>query len=145
MYEPEIRLAGPDDLSQLVELEAQARNRLIDQRGGNRWLEEHLPASWPDLIASSTVTVACLDGVVLGYLVCLSQRGDVATVEQVFVHPEARGIGCGDAMMAFTMEWARATGHRLLEGEALPGDRETKNLYERAGITARLITVSIKL
>ena len=24
--------------------------------------------------------------------------------------------------------------------QALPGDRDTKNLYERAGITARLIT-----
>ena len=34
---------------------------------------------------------------------------------------------------------------RALEGEALPGDRETKNLYERAGITARLITVSKSL
>ena len=34
---------------------------------------------------------------------------------------------------------------RVLEGHALPGDRETKNLYERAGITARLITVSRRL
>jgi hypothetical protein len=26
-----------------------------------------------------------------------------------------------------------------VEGQALPGDRQTKNLYERAGIVARLI------
>jgi len=32
-----------------------------------------------------------------------------------------------------------------IEGEALPGDRETKNLYERARITARLIVVSSEL
>ena len=31
-------------------------------------------------------------------------------------------------------------GRDGVEGQALPGDRETKNLYERAGITARLIT-----
>jgi GNAT superfamily N-acetyltransferase len=145
MYEPEIRLAEPDDLIQLADLEAQARNRLIDQRGGNRWLEEHPPARWVDLVSMSTVTVACLDGVVLGYLVCLSRSGGIAAIEQVYVTPEARGIGCGDGMMAFTIERARASGHRLLEGEALPGDRETKNLFERAGITARLITVSVAL
>ena len=27
-----------------------------------------------------------------------------------------------------------------VQGQALPGDRHTKNLYERAGIVARLIT-----
>jgi len=27
-----------------------------------------------------------------------------------------------------------------VEGQSLPGDRQTKNLYERAGIVARLIT-----
>jgi GNAT superfamily N-acetyltransferase len=145
MFEPEIRLAGPDDLSQLAQLESQSRSRLIDQRGGQRWLEEHLPAAWPDLVANSEVVVACLDGVILGYLVCGSNKGGIAAIDQVFVEPEARGIGCGDGMMAFTIERARSTGHRLLEGEALPGDRETKNLFERAGITARLITVSVAL
>jgi len=33
----------------------------------------------------------------------------------------------------------------IVEAEALPGDRETKNLYERAGITARNIVVSKRL
>ena len=42
-------------------------------------------------------------------------------------------------------EEAEAAGARLLEGHALPGDRQTKNLYERAGIKARLITVSTTL
>jgi hypothetical protein len=30
----------------------------------------------------------------------------------------------------------------VLEGTALPGDRDTKNLYERAGVVARKIVVS---
>ena len=66
-------------------------------------------------------------------------------VDQVFVTPEARGLGFGDALLAAGLAHARAVGARLFEGEALPGDRETKNLYERAGITARLITVSTRL
>ena len=71
--------------------------------------------------------------------------GDVARVDQVYVTPEAREVGFGDALLAAAADEALGAGASVLEGEALPGDRETKNLYERAGITARLITVSRRL
>ena len=48
-------------------------------------------------------------------------------------------------MLAAGLQHARDRGAQVFEGEALPGDRDTKNLYERAGITARLITVSTRL
>ena len=67
---------------------------------------------------------------------------DVAHVDQVFVTPAARELGFGDALLEAAVAAAREEGARVLEGHALPGDRDTKNLYERAGITARLITVS---
>ncbi len=80
--------------------------------------------------------------VVVGYLV-LDVDGAVATVDQVYVRPEARELGFGDALLAAATGHAAAdAGAAILEGHALPGDRHTKNLYERAGITARLITVS---
>jgi GNAT superfamily N-acetyltransferase len=145
MIEPEIRLARSEDTTELAVLEQQSRDHLQDQRGGVRWLEEHPPAEWTNLVARGEVTVATLDDVVLGYLVCETVHPSVALIRQVYVEPEARGIGCGDGMMAAAIEQARSTQHQFLEGEALPGDRETKNLYERAGITARLITVSTKL
>jgi GNAT superfamily N-acetyltransferase len=63
----------------------------------------------------------------------------------VYVHPEAREVGLGDELLATAMAAARAAGCAALEGTALPGDRETKNLYERAGIVARLIVVSKRL
>ena len=43
-------------------------------------------------------------------------------------------------MLAAAMERGRDRGLAAVEGQALPGDRHTKNLYERAGIVARLIT-----
>lgn len=88
--------------------------------------------------------VATVDDVVVGYLVgeCTPP---VARVLDVFVHPEARELGFGDALLAVCREAARDAGAAVLEGEALPGDRETKNLYERAGITARLIVLSTPL
>jgi GNAT superfamily N-acetyltransferase len=81
---------------------------------------------------------------VVGYLLARVD-GELATILDVFVHPEAREIGFGDELLAAAVAAARRAGARLLEGEALPGDRDTKNLYERAGITARLITVSTAL
>ena len=51
--------------------------------------------------------------------------------------PEARELGFGDALLERGDRRRPAVGAALLEGQALPGDRETKNLYERAGITAR--------
>ena len=44
------------------------------------------------------------------------------------------------ALLASVVDEGRASGAIGVEGAALPGDRQTKNLYERAGIVARLIT-----
>ena len=59
----------------------------------------------------------------------------------VFVDPRARDVGVGEALIGAATTWALASGCVGLDGLALPGDRHTKNLYERSGLTARLITV----
>ena len=53
----------------------------------------------------------------------------------------ARELGLGDALLETLVKFAVTRGCTAVEGSALPGDRLTKNLYERAGITARKITV----
>ena len=80
----------------------------------------------------------------MGYLQ-LQIVGDAAEVMQVYVHPEAREIGFGDWLLEAAVAAARSEGCAVLEGTALPGDRQTKNLFERAGIKARKITVSTPL
>lgn len=92
--------------------------------------------------------MAFVDDVVVGYLVGrvdVDGRGRVFVVERVFVLEEARGLGCGDDLLAAAIDHAIAQDCEYVEGTALPGDRETKNLYERAGVTARSITVSRRL
>ena len=71
--------------------------------------------------------------------------GDIAVVRQVYVEPEARELGFGDGLLDAARHEAQRHGCSALEGFALPGDRDTKNLYERAGITARKIIVSTRL
>ena len=144
MIDPDVRPARPADADLLRLLEDEARAGLVGTRGAARWLEEHPPigALWASEMAHHDVFVAELDGsVVVGYLV-LEHAGDVATVAQVYVTGAARELGFGDALLEAAMDRARERRARVLEGFALPGDRDTKNLYERAGITARLITVS---
>lgn len=142
MIDPVTRPAAPADRAAIAELEALARSALIGQRGGDRWLDTHPPHEGES--GDADVWVATIDDVVVGYLRARVSE-DVARIEDVFVHPEARELGFGDALLEAALDGARAAGAALLEGEALPGDRDTKNLYERAGIKARLITVSTPL
>lgn len=146
MIDPLARPATLDDVAELTELERVARSTLHDQRGGARWLQEHPQRGdrWAEVVSTASVLVADLDGLAVGYLV-LSIHGDIAMVDEVFVLSEAREVGFGDELLARATEVARTAGAAVIEGEALPGDRMTKNLYERAGITARLITVSRRL
>jgi ribosomal protein S18 acetylase RimI-like enzyme len=63
----------------------------------------------------------------------------------VFVRVEARELGFGDELLAEAVETTRQAGGAVIESFALPGDSDTKNLYERAGVTARKLIVSKRL
>lgn len=145
--EPVIRHATTDDLAVIIELDATAREAVASQRGGRIWLVEHAPARFlhaDELIDHSWV--GTVDEHVVGFLRCtiddVPQHGLVCSVERVFVDENARELGFGDALLQQAIDYATNLGCVAIEGNALPGDRETKNLYERAGIVARKIIVS---
>lgn len=145
MIDPTVRLAEPrdaDDIVQLGLLEAEARAALVGQRGGERWLVEHpeVGADWVGRCATADVWVAHIGDVVVGYLVAVLGSDLIIRVDQVWVTPEARELGFGDGLLEATIGAAKQRGAVAVEGQSLPGDRHTKNLYERAGIVARLIT-----
>ncbi|HSB88210.1 MAG TPA: GNAT family N-acetyltransferase [Ilumatobacteraceae bacterium] len=142
-----VRGAGLADADQLHELETQARHALTEQRGGAALLAEQGPVGdWAAALDDHTrwVGVAELDGFVVGY-VELVFDGDVALVRQIYVDPPARELGFGDGLLEAARHEAQRHGSGAIEGIALPGDRETKNLFERAGMTARKIIVSTRL
>lgn len=144
MIDPHVRpvdVDRDDDVAQLVLLEREARDAVADQRGGERWLAEHpeVGERWRERAAGADVVVAHIDDVLVGYLVADLGADHVLRVDQVWVTPSARELGFGDALLAAAIERGRSRGAQAVEGQALPGDRHTKNLYERAGIVARLI------
>lgn len=129
------------DPAQLELLEREARVAVADQRGGARWLIEHpeVGERWPERCAEADVLVAHIGQVVVGYLVAELGDDAIVRIDQVWVTPEARELGFGDGLLALAIARGRERGATAVEGHSLPGDRHTKNLYERAGIVARLI------
>lgn len=61
-----------------------------------------------------------------------SDPGDVH-VYQVWVAPEHRGRGVGQALLDAMIEWARAAGARQISLEATCGNTPAMRLYTRAG------------
>jgi GNAT superfamily N-acetyltransferase len=142
MIDPVVRAATGSDHASLRLLELEARAALVGQRGGDRWLVEHpqIGDDWPARCVDADVFVGIIDDVVVAYIVAEVGEDGIVRIDQVWVTPEARELGFGDELLATVIEVARGRGAVAVEGQALPGDRHTKNLYERAGIVARLIT-----
>lgn len=65
----------------------------------------------------------------------------VGRIAWCYVDPPARGVGVGTALLRALVDWCGAQGCRDVEAVALPGDRATKQLYEAAGLKARLLVM----
>jgi GNAT superfamily N-acetyltransferase len=150
------RPADPADLPGLCTLAAEARVPLAEQRGGPQHLLELRPpeddqAALAELLGSPTALVVA--GTWEGHLVAYAvvervERRDgtaVARVGELYVQPEARAVGVGEAVMDLAVAWATEQGCVAVEAVALPGDRLTKNFFERFGLTARAIVVARSL
>ena len=150
------RVASVDDIVVLSGLATDLHLALSSERGGSVHLALHgrteplgesfaSDASDPEvLVVSGTVA-----GIVLGYAVCrltlTRERSLIAVVEEIYTDPDARRVGVGEAMLGLITEWASERGAIGIDAIALPGMRDTKNFFERFGLTARSITVHKKL
>ena len=150
------RSAGEADLGTLAELVRCCIAELRTQRGGELWaitgarpepVEESLDLS----LKSVDVLVLCGDyaGVTVGYavavLVATTDSRRIARVTDLFTLPEARHVGVGESMMDECVAWARSHDALAIDAAVLPGTRDSKNFFEGFGLTARELTVSLRL
>lgn len=148
----DVRAATEADVASLAALARAAITDLTPLRGGGVWqaaearqepLEDGLGRLVKD--AAARVLVGSLDGVALGYAVArLDRLGDGTTlgvIDDIYVVEGARGVGLGEAMMVDLIAWCTAAGCFGMDAMALPGDRATKNFFERAGFTARKLVM----
>lgn len=147
-----VRPATTEDVAFLADANRVAQAAVVDARGGaldNQLLgrQEPIDATFvADLSAADTeLRVGTLDGHPTGYLVVhrvdLPDGSVLAQISDLWVHPAARGVGIGAALLQDTEALARSWGAAGLESRALPGDRTTKNFFESFGLKARLINV----
>ena len=66
-------------------------------------------------------------------------------IDHVFVEPDAREVGIGDALLLHALELLRRHDATWIGATALPGDRSMKNLFERHGLVAQSISVGKSL
>jgi GNAT superfamily N-acetyltransferase len=141
------RRATAADAASLTALDEAARLAVAAQRGGRLLLAHDLVAFDPSSVddPDRLVVVGTIDDVPVGYAVvrieALGADGQLAVLDALFVEPEARDVGVGEAMMDLVLHWSAARGVDGVDGLALPGDRATKNFFERFGLTARAIVV----
>ena len=146
------RLAGTDDLDRIAELAVGAIDELRRAKGGPLYLRREARAepvheSLEAAIGSDDchVVVGGIDAATVGYAVVrvetLRDGETLGVVEDLYVEPAARDVGVGEAMMDDVMDWCRSKGCIGVDAMALPGERATKNFFERFGLVARAIVV----
>ena len=147
------RPATASDVPRVAHLCRQALAELASQERGGRVfvareargepVEETLAAAIVD--PAHIVVVGKVDDVVVGYGVghteALRDGTVLGVIEEIYVEPEARAVGVGEAVMALLLEWFRASGCSGVDSTALPGLRETKNFFEESGFSARLLVM----
>ena len=144
---PVVRLAQLADAEACERLDTQARQETAGARGAEAFFAEQPPSLLVGNPAGFTL-VAEVDGVTVGFTTIRTTRvGEsiVATIVRVFVTARARRVGIGDALIAAARSQARERGCARIDALTLPGDRDTKNLFERNGLTARLIVATSAL
>jgi len=98
------------------------------------------PAQWRARLArmDAVTFMAIVDGTDAGLAVGAPHHdvpGD-AGLYAMWVAPDVRGHGVGDALVSAVIAWARAAGHARLRLEVADDNAHAVRLYERAGFGA---------
>ena len=144
---PSVRIATAADAQCWQELEQQAQGNNAGARGAAALFAEQ-PISFIGDGAGGFTLIVEVDSVVVGFTTVQISKvagSSVATVVRVFVTARARRVGVGDALINAAQQHARQANCVRIDALSLPGDRDTKNLYERNGLTARLIVATSAL
>jgi ribosomal protein S18 acetylase RimI-like enzyme len=145
------RLATGDDIEVLellyraLEDEMVALHRMWPVADG---LDEPVSAAFLQALddPETVVLIGEIERQPFGFLVCRVERlltqadGElVGAIRLIFVDPEAREVGVGEAMRDLVMELLRERGITKFDAHVLPGHRLAKNFFEAGGFAARSI------
>ena len=146
------RLGTSADLDLLEDFVALGVAEQAENKGGRIWSRRETPS--PPFRASigavlhdpeQEVIIGLIDEAPVGNAVVgveLLRSGDaLGRISQIWVDPEARDVGVGEALIAHVIEWCQARKCVGIDSMALPGNPNTKNFFETFGFKARLLVV----
>jgi ribosomal protein S18 acetylase RimI-like enzyme len=146
------RPATTADLPTLVPLAQALRNELRALRGGALWETREAQPDPFDAVFERDDThlvVGTIDDAVVGYgtvvVEDLRDGSRLGVITELYVEPEARAVGVGESIADALVAFCTAAGCAGVDATALPGDRTAKNFFERAGFTARSLTMHKRL
>jgi GNAT superfamily N-acetyltransferase len=146
------RPARDDDMPACLELLAWALTDVRSMRGGPALVGSITPsqvlARWMAAPpAEAAVYVGEFQHAVVGLAAVTVAVRPHATepsgrIECCYVEKEARGVGVGTALMDSVVAWCGQRSCRDVDALALPGDRLSKQRFEGAGFSARLLVLN---
>ena len=132
------RPATAEDVPRIAELAHLARHELVPMKGGALWAAR-------EAVAEPFVVVGTVDETVIGFGVVtleLLRNGEtLGVITDLFVEPDARSIGVGEAMADDLVAFCAARRCTGIDALSLPGHRATKNFFEESGFTARALVM----
>ena len=146
------RVATDAELARVAELARELRSELRGERGGALWeTREARPEPLDDALAElssrddALVVVGTTEDVVVGYGIArwepLRDGTRLGVIDEIYVEPEARGVGVGELVIDRLVAFCVDAGCLGVDATALPGHRQAKNFFERAGFTARSLVM----
>jgi GNAT superfamily N-acetyltransferase len=146
------RPATAEDLPRIAELAELARDELVPMKGGALWsAREAVAQPFEDAYGAlidrddAFVVVGTVDETVVGFGAVTVERlrtGEpLGIIGDLFVEPDARAVGVGEAMADDLVAFCVARGCAGIDALALPGHRTTKNFFEGSGFTARALVM----
>jgi ribosomal protein S18 acetylase RimI-like enzyme len=150
------RPASAEDIPRVVELARQMRAELGAMRGGALWVERE---AWPEpledaydaLVArdDARLLLGTIDDVVVGFAAVVVEQlrsgARLGVITDLYVEPEAREVGVGEALADALVDHCRGAGCIGVDATALPGHRAAKNFFEAHGFTARALAMHRRL
>jgi ribosomal protein S18 acetylase RimI-like enzyme len=146
------RPATAADVDRIVELVRDLHTELDPMRGGAVWAaREARPGPYAEQYGALVqrddvcVVVGTVHDYVVGFgVVELERLRDgslLGRITDLFVEPDARAVGVGEAIGDALVAYCEARNCRGIDAIALPGHRAAKNFFERSGFTARSIVM----
>ena len=149
------RYANEADIHTFKKLFKESRKEAATYKASDIWLANEALSGPPEVIFQDFLSSDCktlligeFDAYPVGFMLIQLFPLDnnlLARVEEVYVDSEARKVGVGEHLMDEAIKWAKDQGASQILGRTFPGDRHTKNFFERFKVTARLIEVSKRL